>query len=576
MSTESPAGSAVAATAGDSRPGAAETVPEPASNEAPVDQGNEKASTGEEQAEEQKKPDETATAKPAEVNGKDTDAADAQVANGTPSAKSSAAKRKSTGGTSAKKLNKKKSQQRITHLDAQPGEYYLARLKSFPPWPSIICDEEMLPQSLLNSRPVTTKQADGTYKEAYADGGKRVYDRTFPIMFLETNEFAWIPNTDLTSLDPESCKNVSEKGKQKQLIAAYKVAAEGHDLQHFKNLLADHQRAVQQEFMDREAAAAEKAALKAQKEAVKEEKKKKRKSSAAEADGEADADGSKKAKATKKRKKDTESDAEGGKPSKTPKTATKLKLTTPKDPNAAKETRKTKKSAKPVEGSDEGEGDEESEERDETPPPPEPPKLDPKEAKEKKQKEILFIRHRLQKGFLSREEAPKEKEMEAMAGFFTRLESHGEIEVSIIRETKIQKVLRAILKLSSIPKDEQYSFKKRAVDILSSWKNLLDSDVSSAKQGEAKTNGVNKEKDDSANPEAEVAAKTEPEEAKEAPKEVKGPAKEGVDSAEDKDVPMPDAESGEKDKAEPELSGKDVSEPVAKEKEAEATDATPA
>lgn len=46
----------------------------------------------------------------------------------------------------------------------------------------------MLPQSLLNTRPVTTKQADGTYKEPYADGGKRVYERTFPIMFLETNE----------------------------------------------------------------------------------------------------------------------------------------------------------------------------------------------------------------------------------------------------------------------------------------------------------------------------------------------------------------------------------------------------
>jgi hypothetical protein len=61
-------------------------------------------------------------------------------------------------------------------------------LKSFPPWPAIICDEEMLPQTLLTTRPVTTKQSDGTYREPYNDGGKRVYDRTFPIMFLETNE----------------------------------------------------------------------------------------------------------------------------------------------------------------------------------------------------------------------------------------------------------------------------------------------------------------------------------------------------------------------------------------------------
>jgi PWWP domain len=100
-------------------------------------------------------------------------------------------KRKSTGGVpehKTKKLNKKKSMPKITHLDAQPGEYYFARLKSYPPWPAVICDEGMLPHSLLSTRPVTTKQADGTYKEAYGDGGKRVHERTFPIMFLHTNE----------------------------------------------------------------------------------------------------------------------------------------------------------------------------------------------------------------------------------------------------------------------------------------------------------------------------------------------------------------------------------------------------
>lgn len=84
----------------------------------------------------------------------------------------------------SKKLNKKKSKP-LTNLDAQPGEYYFARMKGHPPWPSIVCDEEMLPQSLLDTRPVTTKLADGTYKKPeYADGGKRAYERTFPIMFL--------------------------------------------------------------------------------------------------------------------------------------------------------------------------------------------------------------------------------------------------------------------------------------------------------------------------------------------------------------------------------------------------------
>ena len=100
-------------------------------------------------------------------------------------------KRKSTSGIPEhknKKLNKKKSMPKITHLDAQPGDYFFARLKSYPPWPSMICDEESLPTSLLSTRPVTTKKPDGTYNEPYADGGKKVNERTFPIMFLHTNE----------------------------------------------------------------------------------------------------------------------------------------------------------------------------------------------------------------------------------------------------------------------------------------------------------------------------------------------------------------------------------------------------
>lgn len=110
--------------------------------------------------------------------------------NGTPApskkAKTGSAKKKGSAipEHKSKKLNKKKSRP-MTNLDARPGEYYFARMKGHPPWPSIICDEEMLPRSLIDTRPVTTKLPDGTYKKPeYADGGKRAYERTFPIMFL--------------------------------------------------------------------------------------------------------------------------------------------------------------------------------------------------------------------------------------------------------------------------------------------------------------------------------------------------------------------------------------------------------
>lgn len=111
--------------------------------------------------------------------------------NGTPAH----SKRASVGGSSkkrsaavpehkSKKLNKKKSRP-MTNLSAQPGEYYIARMKGHPPWPSVICDEDMLPPSLLTSRPVTARLADGSFKKPeYADGGKRAYERTYPIMFL--------------------------------------------------------------------------------------------------------------------------------------------------------------------------------------------------------------------------------------------------------------------------------------------------------------------------------------------------------------------------------------------------------
>jgi hypothetical protein len=108
----------------------------------------------------------------------------------TPSKSKDKSRRKSTGASESKgkKLNKKGSMARILHLDAKPGDYFMVKLKGYPAWPTIVADEDMLPKAMLDTRPVTAKRADGTYREDYADGGKRAHDRTFPVMFLETNE----------------------------------------------------------------------------------------------------------------------------------------------------------------------------------------------------------------------------------------------------------------------------------------------------------------------------------------------------------------------------------------------------
>lgn len=164
-------------------------------------------SAGTKDAESSGKTDEPSKEEDADVEMKDTtDAPDATEASETAAADAESApagdvdadatadksksRRRSSGVPEhkGKKLNKKASKAKLFHTNAQPGDHFLVKLKGYPQWPVIVCDEEMLPETLLKSRPVTAKRADGTYREDYADGGKRANDRTFPVMYLRTNE----------------------------------------------------------------------------------------------------------------------------------------------------------------------------------------------------------------------------------------------------------------------------------------------------------------------------------------------------------------------------------------------------
>jgi len=141
-------------------------------------------------------PEEPASDKPTDTNTGDGDTTaekpatedTAASANGATDKKNQ--KRKSTSGVpehKAKKLNKKKSMADL-HLDVYPGQLWFARTKGHPPWPAIICDEEMLPESLLAKRPVSAMRTDGSWREDFLPGGKNARDRRYPIMFLGTNE----------------------------------------------------------------------------------------------------------------------------------------------------------------------------------------------------------------------------------------------------------------------------------------------------------------------------------------------------------------------------------------------------
>lgn len=79
-----------------------------------------------------------------------------------------------------------------------------------------------------------------------------------------------------------------------------------------------------------------------------------------------------------------------------------------------------------------------------------------------------------------------------MGEFFGQLEKYDNLEPSIIRTTKIHKVLKAIVKLASIPKDEELGFKRRSAELLEIWNKRMEGEGETAQKSDEKapeTNG---------------------------------------------------------------------------------------
>ena len=154
------------------------------------------------------------------------------------------------------------------------------------------------------------------------------------------------------------------------------------------------------------------------------------------------------------------------------------------------------------------------------------------------------MRHKLQKGLLTRDQPPKEDEMKHMSEFVSKLEGYSELEVSIIRATKINKVLKAILKLASIPKEEEFNFKPRSQTLLDKWNKLLATEQSTPA---AATNGSSE-------------AKAEVDEAKPSPVESTNGAKEASAKSEEETAVALKSPTPEKD--EPAAPIESISDPL--------------
>ncbi|KAL5395017.1 hypothetical protein PMIN04_005274 [Paraphaeosphaeria minitans] len=483
------------ATAAEEKPSDSGDVPA----DAPVeDQVPEAAAATDDQAPKDDATDAKPDAAAAEGSG-DAAASEALSAtNGTPVRSKKANKgRKSAGGVpehKGKKTPNKKGKKEVKlNLNTKPGDMWMVAMRGYQPWPVVVADEDMLPESLLAKRPVSAIRIDGTYREDFEETGRNAKDRRYAVMFLGTNEFAWQPNTDLIPFDLEATKKEVEFGnaakKNKQLWEAFQIAAEGHDLNYFKDVLLSHEQAIQEDDLIKEAKREEKAEKAAKKAANK------RKSTAAVDDedvemGDADdttAASAKKAKPSKKRKKD-ESEGDDEKPAKTPKTT--LKLTNKKTP--AKESKKSKAAAK----------------EDSEPAKPEEPPMTEEERLEKRKKTVLYLRHRLQKGFLTRNQAPKIEDMSAMSGYMAQLEELQNLEPEIIKETKVHKVLKGILKLGSIPRDEEFKITSRSHELLTKWGTLSGGEDAADDAAAPATNGDNPEEKKAESPAEEKKDET--------------------------------------------------------------------
>ena len=84
------------------------------------------------------------------------------------------------------------------------------------------------------------------------------------------------------------------------------------------------------------------------------------------------------------------------------------------------------------------------------------------------------MRHKLQKGLLTKGQPPKEENIHEMSSYLTKLEGLGSPPSSAISETKICKILKCIKKLEEIPRDDELHIKKRAENLFDKWKPILD------------------------------------------------------------------------------------------------------
>lgn len=95
-----------------------------------------------------------------------------------------------------------------------------------------------------------------------------------------------------------------------------------------------------------------------------------------------------------------------------------------------------------------------------------------------------------------------------MSDYVQKLEMYDDLDATLVASTKINKVLKGVVKLASIPKEEEYHLRQRSHDLLQKWNHLFVAEpetptaATSAAREDADINGtdpVEKDDDDQVN-----------------------------------------------------------------------------
>lgn len=97
----------------------------------------------------------------------------------------------------------------------------------------------------------------------------------------------------------------------------------------------------------------------------------------------------------------------------------------------------------------------------------------PESPLERKTREVLFIRHKIQRNFLTPDEELEDGEMPELSNLLTQLEAFPDLEAQVITKTKINKVMRALIKKPNLPKDQELSIRSRAYALLDEYELTL-------------------------------------------------------------------------------------------------------